>query len=97
MTSSTEMRRQAEAIIRAYGEIDRHVAAVGIAGIDGLMELSKVMEAAVGVVSSRELERVVGEIRSLLERLVRIDSELQQLRALKLVLTRDDEGAFVPR
>ncbi|MEO6026336.1 MAG: hypothetical protein ABIR79_05670 [Candidatus Binatia bacterium] len=97
MTSSLEMRRQAEAIIRSYGEIDRHVAEVGIDGIDGLMELSKVMEAAVGVVSFLELERVVGEIRSLLERLVRMDSELEQLRVLKLVMASDDEGALVPR
>ena len=86
-----DMRRQTEDIIRYYGEIDRRVAHVGIEGLAGLLELAQAMETALGVVAAQELEWVIGEIRSLLDRLVRVDAQISQLRALKQSLA--DESA----
>jgi hypothetical protein len=87
-----QMRRQTEDIIRYYGEIDRRVAHTGMAGIAGLLEVSQQVEAAISVVASQELDWVVSELRTLLERLVHMDSQLQRLRALKLVLASEGEA-----
>ena len=78
-----DMRRQTEDIIRYYGEIDRRVAHTGLDGITGLLEMSRHVESALGVVATQELEWMMSEVRGLLERLVRMDSQLQALRALK--------------
>ena len=86
-----QMRRQTEDIIRYYGEIDRRVANAGMEGLVGLIEVSQRMEAAISVVASQELDWVVSELRTLLERLVRMDSQLQGLRALKVVLASNAE------
>jgi hypothetical protein len=89
-----ELRRQTEDLIRYYGEIDRRVAHTGMAGIAGLLQVSQHVKAALGVVAAQELDWMVSEIRTLLERLVRMDSQLQQLRALKMVLADDgDDGS----
>lgn len=92
------MRRQTEDIVRYYGEIDRRVANAGMEGIAGLLEVSQQVEAAIAAVGSEELDWVVRELRGLVERLVRMDSQLQQLRALKMVLASEAEGGdLVPR
>ena len=87
-----DMRRQTEDIIRYYGEIDRRVAHIGIDGVTGLLELSHAIETALRVVAPQELEWVIGEIRSLLDRLVRVDAEIAQLRALKRALADESAG-----
>jgi hypothetical protein len=89
------MRRQTEDIIRYYGEIDRRVSNAGMNGVVGLLEVAQQMEATLAVVGSEELDWVVREIRGLIERLVRMDSQLQQLRALKTVLASDAEDGDV--
>ena len=88
-----QMRRQTEDIIRYYGEIDRRVANTGMEGIAGLIEVSQQMEAAISVVASQELDWVASELRTLLERLVRMDSQLERLRALKVTLASDAESS----
>ena len=90
-----DMRRQTEDIIRYYGEIDRRVAYTGVDGVAGLLELSHQVEAALGAVASQELEWMLSEVRGLLERLARMDAQLQALRALKATLA-DDVGAPPP-
>ena len=87
-----EMRRQTEDVIRYYGEIDRRVAYTGVDGVAGLLELSHQVEAALRAVASQELEWMLSEVRGLLDRLVRMDSQLQALRALKATLTDDADA-----
>ena len=91
-----EMRRQTEDLIRYYGEIDRRVAYTGVDGVAGLLELSQQVEAALGAVASQELEWMLSEVRGLLDRLVRMDSQLQALRALKATLTDDADAPSTP-
>lgn len=86
-----EMRRQSEDVTRVYDDIDRRVAETGMDGIVGLLTLSRHVEAALDAVGAVELEATVVELRSLLDRLVRIDAELSRVRALKLELADDDE------
>lgn len=86
-----QLRRQTEDVVRYYGEIDRRVANAGMDGIAGLLTVSQHVESALAVVGSQELEWIVREIRALLERLVRTDSQLRQLRALKTVLSDDPD------
>src|SRR5262245_51400012 len=92
-----QMRRQTEDLIRYYGELDRRVANAGMEGIAGLLMASQHVEAALGVMASQELEWMVRELRTLLERLVRMDSQLQQLRALKTVLAGESSDLPVRR
>lgn len=89
-----DMRRQTEDIIRYYGEIDRRVAHTGLDGIPGLLEMSHHIESALGVIASQELEWMMSEVRGLLDRLVRMDSQLEALRALKASLADDDARAL---
>jgi hypothetical protein len=88
-----EMRRQTEGVIRYYGELDRRVASTGMDGIAGLLTMSQHVELALRTVASQELEWMVRELRALLERLVRMDSQLQHLRALKVLLAADGDEA----
>ena len=89
-----DMRRQTEDIIRYYGEIDRRVAHAGLDGIPGLLEMSHHIESALGVIASQELEWMMSEVRGLLDRLVRMDSQLEALRALKASFADDDVRAL---
>lgn len=91
------MRRQTEDVIRYYGELDRRVANTGMDGIAGLLTVSQHVETALSVVAPQELEWMMRELRMLLERLVRMDSQLQALRALKMVLADEDADAPVRR
>ncbi len=84
------IRRQTDDIVRCYGELDRRVASTGMEGIAGLLIVSQHVEAALALVSSRELDGMVREVRAVVERLVRIDSELQRIRTLKTLLATDD-------
>jgi hypothetical protein len=92
-----QMRRQTEDVIRYYGELDRRVANAGMDGLAGLVIVAQHVEAALGVVASQELEWTVRELRALVERLVRIDSQLQRLRALKIALAADGDDELVGR
>ncbi len=92
-----EARRQTENVIRYYAEIDRRVTSAGMDGIAGLLTLSQHVEAALRMVAPQELEWMVRELRALLERLVRMDSKLQQLRALKVLLGADGDEASPSR
>jgi 3-methyladenine DNA glycosylase/8-oxoguanine DNA glycosylase len=91
-----QMRRQTEDVIRYYGEVDRRVTTTGMDGIAGLLIVSQQVEAALGAVGSQELEWLMREVRTLLERLVRLDSQLQQLRALKTFLAAETGTPRLP-
>lgn len=87
-----QMRRQTEDLIRYYGELNRRVAHGGLDGIPGLLAITTQVEAALAAVSSQEIDWMVREVRALLEELVRIDTQVEQLRGLKLELERDGVG-----
>jgi hypothetical protein len=91
-----EMRRQTEDVVRYYAELDRRVANTGIDGITGLLTVSQHVETALAVVAPQELEWTVRELRSLLAQLVRMDSQLQELRTHKIVLSDGDDGDDAP-
>jgi len=92
-----EMRRQTEDVIRYYAELDRRVANTGMDGITGLLTVSQHVETALAVVAPQELEWMVRELHTLLARLVRMDSQLQELRGLKMVLSDGGDSAPVRR
>ena len=84
-----QMRRQTEDIVRYYGELNRRIANAGMDGIPKLLELSTQLEMALGEIGAHELQWVADEIKRLLDELVRMDSQLQRVRELKMLL----EGA----
>lgn len=86
---SDPLRLRAEEVLQYYGELDRQVATTGMDGIVGLLTVSQHVASALQVVEARNLEWAVREIRGLVERLVRIDSELQRVRTLKARLGGD--------
>ena len=85
-----DLRRRSEGILRYSGELDRRVAAACMDGIDGLLTVSQHVANALQVIERQDLDAAVRELRGLVERLVRIDSELHRLRALKTRLGGDD-------
>ena len=84
-----QMRRQTEDIVRYYGELNRRIANAGMDGIPKLLEVSTQLELALGEIGAHELTWVADEIKRLLDELVRMDSQLQRLRELKMMF----EGA----
>ncbi|MCC6849944.1 MAG: hypothetical protein IT294_15680 [Deltaproteobacteria bacterium] len=85
-----ELRRQADDVLRYYADLDRRVATAGLDGIVELLTVSQQVASALQVVEPPEIGRAVRELRGLLERLVRIDSELQGARALKARIGGDE-------
>jgi hypothetical protein len=81
-----QMRRQTEDIIRYYGELNRRVAGTGMEGIPRLLELSRQVELAVGELAEQELAWAGDEIKRLLDQLVKMTSQLERLRELKMLL-----------
>lgn len=86
-----ELRRQSEDVTRLYEEIDQRIGETGMDGIVGLLTVTRHVEAALGAVSSDELAAAVTELRSLVERLVRIDAELRAARTVKSEISDDSE------
>ena len=81
-----QMRRRTEDVVRYYGELNQRVEGTGMDGIPALLETSKRVEMALDAVSGREIEWISTEIKTLLDQLVRMSSQLQTLRALKALV-----------
>ncbi len=87
-----DQRRPAAEVLEYYGALDRRVATTGMDGIVGLLTVSQHVASALQIIEPRELDWAVREVRGLVERLVRIDSELRQVRALKTQLGGEGSG-----
>ena len=77
------VREHLERILASYEEINRRFAEVG--GIGKLLGLFEDVKRELERVSDQELDRVTGEIKSVVEDLLKVDYELRKVQNLKLL------------
>lgn len=77
-----EVRELIDRIVSAYDELDRRFAAAG--GLESLLNLYEQIRREIDRVSLAEVERVTGEIKNVIEALLKMDYELRKVQNLKL-------------
>jgi hypothetical protein len=86
---SLDIRREAEDLVRYYGELVRRLGQTGVRDVPDLLALHERLGRALDAVSRQEIGWVTEQVQRLIEALVRMDSNLEALRRLKQAL-----GAF---
>ncbi len=77
------MREHLERILASYEDINSRFSGVG--GVSKLLGLFEEVKRELDRVSEQELERVTGEIKGVVEALLKVDYELRKVQNLKLL------------
>ncbi len=80
---ATDVQREADELWRYYSELGRRLAQTGVRDVPDLLGLYEQLKRALEAVSRQEIEWALEQAQRLIEVLVRMDSDLQALRALK--------------
>jgi len=88
------VREHLERILGSYEDINRRFTEVG--GIAKLLGLFEDVKRELERVSDQELERVTGEIKSVVEDLLKVDYELRKVQNLKLLFEQRRESSAGP-
>jgi hypothetical protein len=80
---ATDVQREADELWRYYSELGRRLAQTGVRDVSDLLGLYEQLRRALEAVSRQEIEWALEQAERLIETLVRMDSDLQALRALK--------------
>jgi hypothetical protein len=83
---SVDIRREADDLIRYYGELVRRVGQSGVRDIGELLALYEQIGRAVDAISAQEIGWVAEQAQRLIGEFVRMDSNLEALRRLKAAL-----------
>ena len=78
-----DVQREADELWRYYAELGRRLAQTGVRDVPDLLGLYEQLQRALDAVSRQEIQWALEQAESLIETLVRMDSDLQALRALK--------------
>jgi hypothetical protein len=81
-----DIRREADELVRYYGELGRRLAQNGVRDIAELLALHERLSRALETFSSQEIGWIAEQAQHLIEALVRMDSNLGALRHLKMAL-----------
>jgi len=88
------VREHLERILASYEDINRRFTEVG--GIGRLLGLFEDVKRELERVSEHELERVTGEIKSVVEDLLKVDYELRKVQNLKLLFEQRKPESQAP-
>ena len=88
---STDIRREAEELVRYHSELVRRLGQAGVRDIPELLALHEQLKRAVEAVSQQEIGWAAEQAQRLVSTLVRLDSDLQALKRLKSAM---DEPAL---
>jgi hypothetical protein len=83
-----DVQREAEELWRYYSELGRRLAQTGVRDVPDLVGLYEQLQRALDAVSRQEIQWALEQAERLIETLVRMDSNLQALRALKQGMER---------
>jgi hypothetical protein len=86
MQDNDAFRREADQLVRLYGELDRRLANRGIRGIDELVALHQQVRAAVETIAGQEIDSALLQIATLLDRLRLLSRCLGTLSEMKVCL-----------
>jgi hypothetical protein len=87
-----DIHREADELVRYYGELVRRFGQNGVRDIGELLALHEQLCRALDAVSRQEIAWVAEQAQRLIGELVRMDSTLDALRRLKLGFSPADEG-----
>ncbi|RMD82495.1 MAG: hypothetical protein D6815_09090 [Candidatus Dadabacteria bacterium] len=91
--SNDNVREHLERILVSYEDINKRFAGVG--GVAKLLGLFEEVKRELERVSEQELERVTGEIKAVVEALLKVDYELRKVQNLKLLFEQRDAAGEV--
>jgi hypothetical protein len=80
---ATDVQREADEPWRYYTELGRRLSQNGVRDVPDLLGLYEQLSRALDAVSRQEIQWALEQAERLIETLVRMDSDLQALRALK--------------
>jgi hypothetical protein len=80
---ASDVQREADELWRYYTELGRRLAQNGVRDVSDLLGLYEQLSRALEAVSRQEIQWALEQAERLIETLVRMDSDLQALRALK--------------
>jgi hypothetical protein len=83
---SVDIRREADDLIRYYGELVRRLEHTGVRDIGELLALYERIGRAIDAISTQEIGWVTEQAQRLIGELVRMSSNLDALRLLKTAL-----------
>ena len=89
---SVDIGREAEELVRYYGELVRRLSQNGVRDVPDLLALHERLARALEAVSRQEIGWVTEQVQRLIEALVRMDSNLDALRRLKRTLSPPPES-----
>src|SRR5579885_1183867 len=92
MTSS-DLHRQADELVRYYGELERRVIQAGVRGIGELLTLYERLRAALGAVGAQEIGWVAEQTEGLLQALGWIADDLRARGLVKAAFGQGAESA----
>jgi hypothetical protein len=88
--NAADIHREADELWRYYAELGRHLSSAGVRDVPDLLSLYEQLRRALDAVSAQEIRWALEQAERLIETLVRMDSDLQALKALKASL--DQQG-----
>ena len=88
---SVDIRREADDLIRYYGELVRRLEQTGVRDIGELLALYERIGRAIDAISTQEIGWVTEQAQRLIGELVRMSSNLDALRLLKTALGAIDQ------
>jgi hypothetical protein len=88
---SVDIRREADDLIRYYGELVRRLEHTGVRDIGELLALYERIGRAIDAISTQEIGWVAEQAQRLIGELVRMNSNLDALRLLKTALGGTDQ------
>lgn len=94
MQDDEAFRRDADELVRLYGELVRRLSNRGIRGVDELVALHQQVRAAVETIAGQEIDAALLQIATLLDRLRLISRRLATLGEMKQ-LFGDGPGAIL--
>jgi ubiquinone biosynthesis protein UbiJ len=84
----TDIRRDADQLMRYYGELMRRLTQNGVRDVAELLTLYEQLQRAVSALTPQEISWACDQVQALIRQLIAMDSNLQALRRLKLVFSQ---------
>src|SRR5207237_9676128 len=85
---ATDIRRDADQLMRYYGELMHRLTQNGVRDVAELLTLYESLQRAVSALTPQEISWACDQVQALIRQLVGMDSNLQALRRLKLVFSQ---------
>ena len=85
---ATDIRRDADQLMRYYGELMRRLTQNGVRDVGELLTLYEQLQRAVSALTPQEISWACDQVQALIRQLIAMDSNLQALRRLKLAFSQ---------